>query len=396
MNKTIKRMLTLALCLALCLAAALPAFADSSVTYNGEAAGFVFTPGTNQNPTDLFDGFKNLMPGDTRTQNITIRNQAAGEWPIRVHLRAAGPEAGQTEAAQQLLEQLTLTVQQAGTADPLFTAPLSQTVPLAGWITLGDFAYGAETTLTLTLTVPITMGNELQGLTAAVNWEFWVEEFNDDPAVPAGPTDPDDPVPPAPTGPDTPAPGPVAVPVVPGPGGGGEPAAPAGPEAEDLPGGDTPLGPGGEDLDEGETPLAGLRGSAWALVNLILMVCTVLVSLLLLIGFMGKKQKELRDDDGNIVQDAEGNTVYEWTKKRHGGVRLLSLVPALGSLVAFILTEDMRQPMILVDRWTLLMVLIALVQLVVCLFAKKQKDTPDDPENPGDPGQPGNSAPMPA
>jgi uncharacterized membrane protein len=37
----------------------------------------------------------------------------------------------------------------------------------------------------------------------------------------------------------------------------------------------------------------------------------------------------------------------------------------------FILTEDMRNPMVFVDRWTILMAAIALVQAVLALFCKK-------------------------
>jgi len=214
---------------------------------------------------------------------------------------------------------------------------------------------------------------------------------------PADPDDPDDPAP---------APAPTAVPVapppvIPAPAGPVVPVTPAAPAAE-MPEEETPLAasaapaptatpaPAGvEDLGDDEgTPLAGPGRAAWALVNLILTVLTVLASILLLIGFMGKKQKELRDDNGNLVTDAEGNPVYEWTKKRHGGVRTFSLVPAIAAVVAFILTEDMRLPMILVDRWTPLMLLIALVQLAVCFFARKSKDEMDEED-----GTPGGPAP---
>ena len=53
-------------------------------------------------------------------------------------------------------------------------------------------------------------------------------------------------------------------------------------------------------------------------------------------------------------------------------------IPAIGSIIAFLLTENMRNPMVFVDRWTWLMVLIALVQVIVCIFARKEKEEPDD------------------
>ncbi|MPM89250.1 hypothetical protein SDC9_136358 [bioreactor metagenome] len=43
--------------------------------------------------------------------------------------------------------------------------------------------------------------------------------------------------------------------------------------------------------------------------------------------------------------------------------------------MAFTLTENMRNPMVFTDRWTLLMVIIAAVQLVLVLLGiKRDKD----------------------
>lgn len=50
--------------------------------------------------------------------------------------------------------------------------------------------------------------------------------------------------------------------------------------------------PAEEEIEEADTPLAS--GAAWALLNLILMLCTALVSILLLIGFLGKRRKRMR------------------------------------------------------------------------------------------------------
>lgn len=65
---------------------------------------------------------------------------------------------------------------------------------------------------------------------------------------------------------------------------------------------------------------------------------------------------------------------------KRGGWRLASLVPAIGAVIAFILTEDMRNPMILVDRWTILMVIIAVVQIVVAFLSKKKTEEPEEEE----------------
>ena len=176
----------------------------------------------------------------------------------------------------------------------------------------------------------------------------FVADFNAEGVIPEEP-----PVPPVtPVGPTVPEEGPEETIDEPE-----TPLAPAEPEAPAEE-------PAEEEIEEADTPLAS--GAAWALLNLILMLCTALVSILLLIGFLGKKKKE--DENENV----------EYTVKRKGVTRVLSLIPAIGSIIAFLLTENMRNPMVFVDRWTWLMVLIALVQVIVCIFARKEKEEPDD------------------
>ena len=58
--------------------------------------------------------------------------------------------------------------------------------------------------------------------------------------------------------------------------------------------------------------------------------------------------------------------------KRHGIIRLMSILPVIGAIIAFILTENMRYPMIWADKWTGLMILIAAVQVVIAYLAIKK------------------------
>ncbi len=153
------------------------------------------------------------------------------------------------------------------------------------------------------------------------------------------------------------------------------PAVTAAPEAEaeepaeeQLPDEETPLAPEAgeeESIAEEATPLAGNTG-AWALLNLILAVLTALGSVVLLVGYLGKKRKE----------DEEGKE--EYTVKKHGFWRVASLIPGIGAIVAFLLTEDMSQPMAFVDRWTLLMVILAVIQIVIAVLSMKDKQEPDE------------------
>ena len=86
MHRTFTVWLTLALVLAgLCL----PAHAAGNVTFGGSADDFVFEPGSDQSPTDLFTDFKQVMPGDTLTQPVTLRNTAKNA-DVAIFMRALG------------------------------------------------------------------------------------------------------------------------------------------------------------------------------------------------------------------------------------------------------------------------------------------------------------------
>ena len=104
-----------------------------------------------------------------------------------------------------------------------------------------------------------------------------------------------------------------------------------------------------EEIEDDATAQAGVSG--WALINLILMVLTVLAGLVMLgLRFAGKS----------------------------GALHLIGVVPALVSLVAFFVTEDMSLSMVMTDRWTLIMALIALVQIVLMVLGRHGQDSKDN------------------
>ena len=112
-------------------------------------------------------------------------------------------------------------------------------------------------------------------------------------------------------------------------------------------------------IADGETPLAS--NPVWALLNLILAICTGIISAVLLAGYFGRKDERDENED-----EDEDNT------ERKGGIRILSLIPTAASVIAFILTENMSNPMVFTDRWTILMAVILLVQAAVAILAKKE------------------------
>ena len=72
--KKYAKLFSLLLVLLLMMNLSISAFADGSVSYDGNEKKFIFAPGTSHSPTNLFDSFQNMMPGDVCTEQILIKN----------------------------------------------------------------------------------------------------------------------------------------------------------------------------------------------------------------------------------------------------------------------------------------------------------------------------------
>jgi len=171
-----KKLCMLLVAMVLMFSSALTSYAaDGNVTYVGNTKTFVFEPGSDESLTDLFPNFKDVMPGDTLTQKITVRNDNTHYVITKISLRALGA----TEESKEFLSQLKLTVKQSSYQGKktLFEAPADETAQLTDWVSLGEFYGAAEVDLDVTLEVPVEMGNDFQDKIGYLEWEFLVQEF---------------------------------------------------------------------------------------------------------------------------------------------------------------------------------------------------------------------------
>ncbi len=190
------RLLAAALLVALACPAALAA-GNPTVEYTGQTDRFVFSSVGDGSPTDLFAAFKLVMPGDTLTQQIDVRNTS--DATVRIYLRQEPAD----EAHRAFLEQMRLSVVSDVGPTELYEAPPDDQDGLAQNVLLGTFLPGAKLTLTATLTVPVTVGNEFADRRGDVVWVFTVEEVPEPTPVPT----------PTPTPPPGPATGDAANPL---------------------------------------------------------------------------------------------------------------------------------------------------------------------------------------
>ena len=120
----------------------------------------------------------------------------------------------------------------------------------------------------------------------------------------------------------------------------------------DVDDGQTPKtdGPGTDeptDIEDGQVPKTDGIADQWSVVNLILMVLAVILG--------------------------AGTMAGLFRRKREG--KLIGLIPAVVALAAFLLTEDMTQPITAVDRWTPLMAVILAAAAATAFVPNNKKRT---------------------
>ena len=159
--------------------------AESTVTYSGNSGEFIFAKGSEHSPTDLFENFKNVLPGDSITQQITVKNNADNKVKVKIYMRSLGAH----EDSVDFLSQMNLKVIKSADNEMayMFDAAANETAGLTDWVCLGMLYSGGEVNLDVILNVPVEMDNQYQQQIGFLDWQFMVEEFPIEPGDPKPP-----------------------------------------------------------------------------------------------------------------------------------------------------------------------------------------------------------------
>lgn len=218
MKKSMKKLLSLVMVIAALAALTVPALAADAVVRRSGTNGIVIeTTGSGYTDTDLFDNFKNIMPGDKLTEDITVKNSVNGFDYVKLYIRAVphdeqgnpltydekfenedghdqqnkdGERDETVVTMADFLSKLSMEiylVNADGTKQSIFSASPDESAQLTDNVLLGTFAKGKSAKLEAVLHVPAELGNEYAYRVGEVDWLFTVEGFNNEkPLIPTG------------------------------------------------------------------------------------------------------------------------------------------------------------------------------------------------------------------
>ncbi len=128
------------------------------------------------NKIDLFNNFKNLTPGVSRTQVIKVTNAYSNKQEIYLRAENTSQDSSNIEKINTLLKRYaTITIKNDGNI--IYEGPIwgnldKDSDTMKNNISLGEFAATGSKNLVVTLSVSQEMSDEYQGLIGNVKWVF--------------------------------------------------------------------------------------------------------------------------------------------------------------------------------------------------------------------------------
>lgn len=171
------------------LSAGMVSAASSHVVFVGGAEDFVFY-NDDDGDSDLFNGLKDVMAGDEKTETITIQNSANDYDYVKIYLQSvtipdgpANPEGSVTNA--EFLANFTLDIRHGN--DVIYNGTAQNLDDSVSNVDLGTYYPGDKSVVTIALKAPASLTNRFAHCSSAVNWTFMAEAYKNGEVVPYSP-----------------------------------------------------------------------------------------------------------------------------------------------------------------------------------------------------------------
>lgn len=122
-----------------------------------------------------------------------------------------------------------------------------------------------------------------------------------------------------------------------------------------------------EAIDDEGTPLTKGEQGIWSLFDASCTAVAAILAAVMALFALGRNRKEEEREQ----QGAE--TAKTTERKRERALRLASLVPGIGSVVALFLTQDFTQVMAVFDQWSILFGILAVANIALALVTRKSE-----------------------
>ncbi|MCL2172677.1 MAG: hypothetical protein FWB84_03430, partial [Candidatus Bathyarchaeota archaeon] len=128
----------------------------------------------------------------------------------------------------------------------------------------------------------------------------------------------------------------------------------------------------------GFPPVNGGSQQYWSLVNLVLsivgIILAIIASVRVLLPQRQKQRKQLNSQNQRAAEQVDEQERRKWQNRKTWLFTAIAL--AIVGVIVFLLTEDLRLIMGMVDKWTVVNAIIFIVELIaIALIFKRTKET---------------------
>ena len=116
----------------------------------------------------------------------------------------------------------------------------------------------------------------------------------------------------------------------------------------------------------------------WALLNLVMVILGIILGIVtgIRVLLISKQEEEEMRDSGIYESESYSREEYRHEsriREEYAKIRFIwlsvTLIMAIIGVIVYILTEDMRLPLVLIDRWTLTHAIILTIEIVAVILA---------------------------